>query len=48
MNMKFIKGMVMGGLLSAGVVMMYNDKMGSKRNKMMRKGKQLIKKMGII
>ncbi|MCI9015874.1 MAG: hypothetical protein HFJ53_01740 [Clostridia bacterium] len=48
MNMKFVKGMVMGGLISAGVVMMYNDKMGTNKKKMIKKGRQFIKKMGII
>ena len=46
--MKFVKGMVMGTLLSAGVVMLYNENNTMKKNKMMKKGKQLIKKMGII
>ncbi len=46
--MKFIKGMVMGTLISAGVVMMYNEKNSMKKNKMVKKGKQFIKKMGII
>ena len=46
--MKFVKGVVMGTLLSAGVVMLYNEKNSMKKNKMMKKGKQLIKKMGII
>ena len=46
--MKFIKGMLMGTLISAGVVMMYNEANGMKKNKMMKKGKQFIRKMGII
>lgn len=46
--MKFIKGMVMGTLISAGVVMMYNERSGMRKNKMMKKGKQFVKKMGII
>ena len=46
--MKFIKGMLMGTLISAGVVMMYNETSNMKKNKMMKKGKQFIKKMGII
>ena len=46
--MKFVKGMVMGTLLSAGVVMLYNEKNSMKKNKMMKKGKQFIKKIGII
>lgn len=46
--MKFVKGMVMGTLISAGVVMLYNEKNTMKKNKMMKKGKQFVKKMGII
>ncbi len=46
--MKFIKGMVMGTLISAGVVMMYNERNSMKKNKMIKKGKQFVKKMGII
>lgn len=46
--MKFVKGMVMGTILSAGIVMMYNESNSMKRNKMIKKGKQFIKKMGII
>ena len=46
--MKFVKGMVMGTLISAGIVMMYNERNSKKKNKMVKKGKQFIKKMGII
>ena len=46
--MKFVKGMVMGTLISAGVVMMYNERNTMKKNKMIKKGRQFIKKMGII
>lgn len=46
--MKFAKGMIMGTLLSAGVVMLYTEKNMLKKNKMMKKGKQFIRKMGII
>lgn len=48
MNMKFVKGMVMGTILSAGIVMMYNEGKGMKKNKMIKKGRQFVKKMGII
>ena len=44
--MKFAKGMIIGGMITAGIMMMYTDNnMGTK--KMMKKGKQLIKKMGM-
>ena len=46
--MKFIKGMVMGTLLSAGMMMMYTESTGMNKKKMMKKGKQMAKKMGIM
>lgn len=44
--MKFAKGMIIGSMITAGVMMMYTDSMDTK--KMMKKGKQLIRKMGIM
>ncbi len=46
--MKFIKGMVMGTLISAGMMMMYTESTGMNKKKMMKKGKQMAKKMGIM
>lgn len=43
--MKFVKGMIIGTAIAAGVALMYNDGMINKR-RMMKKGKQLAKKMG--
>lgn len=48
MNMKFVKGIVMGTIISAGVMMMYNDSMEKSKHKMIKKGKQFAKKMGIL
>ena len=48
MNMKFIKGMIMGGIVSAGAMMMYKEMSGRSRKQMIKKGKQFAKKMGII
>lgn len=48
MNMKFVKGMVIGGLISAGVAMMCTEKMQPNRRKMVKMGKQFVKKMGIM
>lgn len=45
--MKFVKGIMIGGLLTTGIVMMYNEGMMNKR-KMMKKGRQFAKKMGIM
>ena len=44
--MKFTKGMILGSMLTVGIMMMYADNMDSK--KMMKKGKQLMRKMGIM
>ena len=46
--MKFIKGMVIGGLLSAGVAMLCTEKMQPNRRKMIKMGKQFAKKMGVM
>lgn len=48
MNMKFVKGMVVGSLISAGVALMYTDSMQPSRKKMIKKGKQFAKKMGLL
>ena len=39
--MKFAEGMILGGLLTLGATMMYNDKM-------MKKGKKIIKRLGMM
>ena len=47
--MKFVKGMVMGTLISAGAIMMYTEGTGMmNKKKLMKKGKQIAKKMGIM
>jgi len=45
--MKFTKGMIIGSMITVGIMMMYTDgNMDTK--KMMKKGKQLMRKMGIM
>lgn len=46
--MKFVKGMMIGTLISAGVLMMYAENSNMNKKKMMKKGKQIAKKMGIM
>ncbi|MBQ3414084.1 MAG: hypothetical protein IJH39_01780 [Clostridia bacterium] len=46
--MKFVKGMVLGGLITTGVLLMYNDGEMMNKKQMMKKGKQLAKKVGIM
>lgn len=45
--MKFIKGIMIGTMLSAGVVWMYNESTNKGKNKIMKKGKKILKEMGI-
>ena len=46
--MKFIKGVMIGGLITTGLVMMYTESNMMNKKKMMKKGKQIAKKMGIV
>ena len=46
--MKFIKGLLIGGLITTGILMMYNDTNMMNKNKMMKKGRKVAKKMGIM
>ena len=46
--MKFAKGLLVGGLITTGLIRMYNDTNLMNKNKMMKKGKQFAKKIGIM
>lgn len=46
--MKFIKGVMIGGLLTSGLIMMYTENDMMNKKKIMKKGKQVAKKMGIM
>lgn len=48
MNMKFVKGMIIGGLISAGVAMACSETMGQSKKKMIKMGRQFARKMGIM
>ena len=43
--MKFIKGMVVGTMITTGMLMMYNDGMMNKK-RIMRRGRKIAKKIG--
>ena len=45
--MKFTKGLVLGTLITAGTMMMYSESVDSGKKKIVKKGKHLMKKMGI-
>lgn len=44
--MNFVKGILVGTMVSAGIMMMYTE--GNNKKNIMKKGKQMAKKMGII
>lgn len=45
--MNFAKGVVVGTLVSAGVMWMYSENWGKNSKKIMKKGKKFIKQMGL-
>ena len=46
--MKFIKGMMIGSMITAGAMMMYSDGVNNNKKKMIKKGKQFARKMGMM
>ena len=45
--MRFMKGILIGGILTAGIAMIYAESMEQGKRKVMRKGKQFAKRMGL-
>lgn len=43
--MKFTKGLILGGLLTASAMMMYSEGIDESKKKVMKKGKQIAKRM---
>lgn len=48
MNMKFVKGIIIGGMVSAGAMMVYKEMSGKNKKQMIKKGRQFARKMGIL
>lgn len=46
--MKFVKGMMVGGMITTGMAFLYLEMNNQTKRKIMKKGKQAIKKMGIV
>ena len=46
--MKFTKGLLIGGLITTGIIMMCSDTNVLNKKAMMRKGRKIAKKMGIM
>lgn len=47
-EMKFVKGVMIGGLITTGLMMMYTESDMMNKKKIVKKGKQFAKKMGIM
>ena len=45
--MKFMKGVMLGTALTASAMMMYSGSIDDTKKKMMKKGKQFAKRMGL-
>ena len=43
--MNFMKGVMIGSLITAGTMMMYSENLDESKRKMMKKGKQMAKKI---
>ncbi len=46
--MRLLKGAMIGGIVATGLYMMYSENMEGARRRLFRRGKRIIKKMGII
>ena len=46
--MKFIKGVILGTVISAGAWMLYSETTKSERNKVMKQGKKIMRNMGMM
>ena len=46
-NMRFTKGLMLGSAITAGMMMIYSEGMDSSKKKIMKKGKQFMKKIGM-
>ena len=43
--MSFVKGVMIGSLITAGTMMMYSEGLDENKKKMMKKGKQIVRKI---
>ena len=45
--MRFTKGLMLGTILTAGAMMLYSEGVDNSKKKMVKKGKQFMRKMGM-
>lgn len=43
--MRFVKGIILGSLITAGTLMMYSDTLDENKKRMIRKGKYFVRKV---
>ncbi len=46
--MKFVKGAIIGSMATATAMMLYKDMNKNTKNKVIKKGKQFARKMGVL
>ncbi len=46
--MKLVKGMMIGAVTAVGITMLYMESTNKTKKNLMKKGKQMVRKMGII
>jgi len=46
--MKFIKGIVIGGIITTGIIMMHSESDIINKKKLAKRGKRIVKKIGIM
>ena len=46
--MKFIKGVMIGELITTGMIMMYSEASNQTKKKVMKKGRNVLKKIGVM
>jgi len=45
--MKFTRGLMLGSILTAGAMMIYSEGVDNSKKKIVKKGKQLMRRMGM-
>ena len=45
--MKFVEGVAIGALITAGAMMLWSEPIDESKKKMIKKGKQFVRKIGI-
>lgn len=44
--MKFVKGMLIGSMVSVGIIMLYNENMNMSKKRMIKKANNMLERLG--